>query len=467
MIDVKDKEKWITGCFIAASGLVLFFNLWGRSLENHDYLRHAEVAREMIRSGDWVVLRLNGAIYLDKLPLFFWLIAIPGYLYGSVTPLIARLPSAVSAWTGVIVLFFWARRVYGSIPAGLVAGGVLLSCQEYFSYARGARPDMLLSVLILLSLYFFYLGYEEAGRRRYFFHGLSFISMGLMTLTKGPIPLLMSLGLIGAFLAREKRLRLFVSKEFLLGYGLLSITVLPWVFLFLSRVGLREAITLIERNQILSRHAPFYYYFREIWGQFFPGALLIPFLAVHVWRNRGKIWVSRESFFLIWFILLFVGLTLFKYRASRYLLPALPPLAMMIGGMIRKRSALVLALIGVSILAWHGIEMYWSQKDLSRSPGIVLTGQLRPLVGDAALYGYRLDAGTLEEINFYLDRITPNLKRYENLMNVLDGKKEALILMPEKFYKKIQKGDDDPPAKVGEFQYKGGKLVLVSGRLDG
>lgn len=124
--DVKERrrtEGWIICCFIIASGLVLFFNLWNKSLENHDYLRYAEVAREMIRSGDWIIPHLNGEIFLDKPPLLFWLIAIPSSVYGSVTPFIARLPSALSAWIGVIILFFWGKRIYGKTQSGLIAGG--------------------------------------------------------------------------------------------------------------------------------------------------------------------------------------------------------------------------------------------------------------------------------------------------------------------------------------------------------
>ena len=461
---MKDRERWIIGCFIAVSGLVLFFNLWARTLENHDYLRHAEVARELIRSGDWVVLRLNGEIYLDKLPLSFWLISIPALLYGSVTPLIARLPSAVFAWGGAIVLFFWGRRVYRSSMAGLISGGVLFSTYQYFSYARTTRPDMMLCVLILFCLYFFYLGYEEAGRKRYLFHGLSFLSMGLLFLTKGPIPLLMPLAIIAAFLFKERRTDLFLSKEFFLGYGLLAITVLPWILLFVSRVGFDRTLTLVEENRILSRQAPFYFYFGKIWAEFLPWSLLLPVLTFFVWKNRRRIWFSRESFFLIWFILLFAGLTFIKFRASRYLLPALPPLALMIGGMGKKKMALFLIPLSISILIWHGAEFYWAKENHSGSPGMVLTGELRPLVGEAMLYGYRLDVSTLEEVNFYLDRIVPNLKRHDHFLKVLEKEKGAVILMQDELYEKIQRSGNDSLIFMREFQYKEGKLVLVSQR---
>jgi len=51
----QNRQKWMIVCFILGTGLVLFFSLWPKSLENHGYLGHAEIAREMIRSGDYVL----------------------------------------------------------------------------------------------------------------------------------------------------------------------------------------------------------------------------------------------------------------------------------------------------------------------------------------------------------------------------------------------------------------------------
>jgi 4-amino-4-deoxy-L-arabinose transferase-like glycosyltransferase len=461
---MKDRDRWTIVCFIAASGLILFFNLGSRTLENHDYLRHAEVARELVRSGDWTVLRLNGEIYLDKLPLSFWLISIPALLCGSVTPLSARLPSAFFAWAGTVVLFFWSRRVHRSIMAGLISGGVLLSSYQYFSYARTARPDMILCVLIVISLYLFYLGYEGEGGKRALFYGLSFLSMGFLFLTKGPLPLLMPSAIVATFLIKEKRADLLLSREFLLGYVLLAITVLPWALSFVSRLGFDQALLLAEDNRILSRHAPFYLYFGKIWTEFFPGSLLLPVLAVLLWKDRKRIWSSREFFFIIWFVLLLIGLTLLKFRTSRYLLPLLPPLALMIGGMGKRKGALILPLLFASILVWHGAEIYWARENHSRSPGLLLTGGLKPLIGESRLLGYRLDGSTQEEINFYLDRIVPNVKRFCTISKALHEDHPVLVLMPDWLHKKVLRSGAVPLILVREFDYKEGKLVLVSRR---
>jgi hypothetical protein len=227
-------------------------------------------------------------------------------------------------------------------------------------------------------------------------------------------------------------------------------------------VGLSEAVALVEGSQVLTRHAPFYLYFVQIWIQFSPWSLLIPVLAIFLWKHRDRVWSSRDSFFLIWFVLLFAGLIFVKYRASRYLLPALPPLALMIGGMGKKKVAWFLIPLSLSILAWHGIEIYWAKDNLSNSPGMVLTGELRPLLKGATLYGYRLDASTLEEVNFHLDRVTPELRRYETLLRVLDRDEQAVVLMPGKLYEKIRRSGNDSIRFLREFQYKEGKLFLVS-----
>jgi len=460
----ENRDRFVAGCFILGSGLLLLINLGLRTLENHDYLRHAEVAREMIRSGDWVVLRLNGEIYLDKLPLFFWLIGLPASAYGAVTPFLARLPSALSAWIGVIVLFFWAKRVYQSPWIGVLSGAILLSSYQFFLYARAARPDMVLTMLIILSLYFFDRGCEDEKepRRRALFYGLSFLFMGLLFLTKGPLAVLMPFAVMTAFLVKERKLDLLASRPFLLGYGVMAGTILPWVFLFLSRIGFEEALLLVQENRVLTRQAPFYLYFGKIWAEFMPWSLLLPFLGAFVWRRWKEVWSSRESFFLIWFLLLFVGLTLMPYRASRYLLPLLPALAMMLGGFGKGKVKWFLIPALLSLVVWHGVEIHWATRNPSRSPGMTLTREIKTLTGEGPLYGYRLDGSTLEELNFYLDRLTPNLKRYEEVRRAL-GERKALVLVPERLYEKIRKDRNNSVVTVGIIPYKDERLVLISG----
>jgi len=439
---------------MVACGFVLFFDLWARSLENHGYLRYAEIAREMMRSGEWVVPHYNGAIFIDKPPLLFWLIAIPSSLYGAVTPLLARLPSFLAAWLAVVVVFVWAKKVYGTIQSSLVAGGVLLSSYQFFFQARLAKTDILLCFFILLSLYLFYLGCHAIHERKTLYHGLSFLSMGLGMLTKGPVGALPFL-IILSFLIKERQIKRLVSKEFILGYAVLVLVVLSWSFLFVHRVGFEQSVSLIQANQILTRKARFYFYFVEIWGEFFPWSLLLPFLFIAIWKQRAVRWRSGASFFILWVVVVFLLLTFFKYRASRYLLPVLPALALLIGGMGQKKAKVLLIFCFLAVVLWHGVEINWILKDRSYSPGMVLSEELRPLLHGSTLSGYRLDLATVEEINFYLDRVIPILE------NVESPPGQGWVLMPQEAYEEIRTRVSDRLKVVRDFDYKRGKVVFA------
>jgi MFS family permease len=287
--------------------------------------------------------------------------------------------------------------------------------------------------------------------------------MGLAVLTKGPFGLIPFI-IISAFLIKERGWRILVSEGFILGYVILVLTVLPWIFLFLHRVGLKESIALVKETHILTRQAPIYFYFIEIWGQFFPWSLLLPFLFFYLWKQRMKFWHSGESFFFIWFIVFFILLTLFKYRASRYLLPALAPLALMMGGVWKKKLSYILIPFFLFVLIWHGIEINWIRKDKDHaySPGMVLAGELRPFVKESTLFGYQLDISTVEEINFYLDRVIPIFKKMEDTSEQFGTREERWILMPKEIYEKVRIQRGFSMALVQEFLYKKGKLVLVS-----
>ena len=459
--NLMEKERWFATGFILASGLLLSVNLWSGSLENHGYLRYAEIAREMIRSGDWLVPRHNGEIFLNKPPFLFWLIALPSYFYGSVTPLIARFPSFLAAWAGAVVVFFWARRVYGATLPGLVAGGVLVSTYQYFFQSRLARTDMLFGCFVLLSLYFFCLGDGPSRFRRSLFIGLSFLSMGLGTLAKGPSGFIVPWVVVVFELIRKREIRRLASREFGLGYLVFLLTILPWPLLFINRVGFDQSILLVKGSQIASRKNPIYYYFVQIWVQYVPWSLFIPYLLYGLWEERKEPSASQRSFFILWFGTVFILLTLFQYKASRYLLPALPAFALLIGGLWKTKFSYFLIPFILSLLAWYSVDLHWMRKDVLYSPGRELVRELKPLVEDASLFGYELDLNTIEEVNFYLERVIPAIKKPREIASRLQEEGKTLVLMPKGAYDPISRRGVLPPVLTKEFPYKEGSLVLL------
>ncbi len=145
----------------------------------------AQIARNMLDSGDWVTARLDGVVYLEKSPLKYWLIAIFFKIFG-VFDWVARLPMAL-----VSVLLCWLTARIGawafSELAGLCAGLVLSTCIGLFLFTRILIPDVILTFTIALSLWAFLRALDEDEARPRLWAGVMAAGIGTGLLLKGLI----------------------------------------------------------------------------------------------------------------------------------------------------------------------------------------------------------------------------------------------------------------------------------------
>ncbi len=114
---------------------------------------HANAARQMALSGDWVTLRVNNVRYLEKAPLPYWIDAVSFRLFGFNT-FAAHLPQAVAVLLLMLLGFRWAREAFGDRAALYTGLGVLTSA-GVFLFTRVFLPDPLLSLLLATALYCF------------------------------------------------------------------------------------------------------------------------------------------------------------------------------------------------------------------------------------------------------------------------------------------------------------------------
>ncbi|MGC1562545.1 MAG: glycosyltransferase family 39 protein, partial [Bradyrhizobium sp.] len=110
----------------------------------------AQIARNMLSSGDWVTARLDGVIYLEKAPLVYWAMALSYKIFG-VHDWAARIPIALSAiGLGLLTAAFgsWAfgRR------AGFYAGLCVATCIGLFLFTRILIPDVMLTFTVTLAM---------------------------------------------------------------------------------------------------------------------------------------------------------------------------------------------------------------------------------------------------------------------------------------------------------------------------
>src|SRR5580698_9087755 len=111
-------------------------------LDDADAL-HAEAAREMLMTHDWVTLHVNGIRYLEKAPLLYWSIASSFAIFGE-HDWAARLPLALYALALFLVIFVLGRRMFGSPQAGFYSALCLLTASGIFGFTRILLPDVIL-----------------------------------------------------------------------------------------------------------------------------------------------------------------------------------------------------------------------------------------------------------------------------------------------------------------------------------
>ena len=193
---------------------------------------HAEAAREMFVSGDYVTLHVNGVRYLEKAPLPYWLVAISYHIFG-VNEFASRLPRALSVRLRGVLAVVWGRRAFGE-RAGIYAGVFVYTAAGVFLFTRILIPDVLLSLLIAASLYFFLTALEPGGGAWQWYAGYACMALGV--LTKGLIALAFPGGTAVLYLALTGEWRRWRDFRLASGLALFLLIAAPWHIL----AGLRN-----------------------------------------------------------------------------------------------------------------------------------------------------------------------------------------------------------------------------------
>ncbi len=176
----------------------------------------AQIARNMLDSGDWVTARLDGITYLEKAPLIYWLMASSYKVFG-VHDWAARIPVALSAIALCLLTAAFGAWAFGK-RAGFYAGLCMSTCVGLFLFTRILIPDALLTLTIGLALWAFLRAIDEDETHPRFWSIVLAVSLGAGLLVKSAIALafpvciaLLYLGLTRQLLSKSvwKRLHPF------------------------------------------------------------------------------------------------------------------------------------------------------------------------------------------------------------------------------------------------------------------
>ena len=254
----------------------------------------AQIARNMLDSGDWTIARLDGVAYLEKSPLIYWLIALTYRMFG-VHDWAARLPVALSAVFLCWLTARYARWAFGE-PAGLCAGLVLPTCVGLFLFTRIQIPDVMLTATVCGAFWSFERALDENETHPRMWAALLAASLGLGLLLKGLIALvapvggaLLYLAVTGRLFSKEVWQRLHVPSGALIALAIAA----PWHALATLRMPPYFDLTLHSGPG--QYHGFFWFYFIN--------EHLLRFLNLRYPRDYNT--VPRPAFWLLHFLWLF------------------------------------------------------------------------------------------------------------------------------------------------------------------
>src|SRR5271169_3891858 len=148
------RGSWRGWIVVAAASLVFLVGILSppRLVDDVDAVQ-AQISRTMLTSGDWVTARLDGVPYLEKPPLFYWMIAVSQRVFGA-EDWASRIPAALAVIALCLVTAGFANWAFGRRES-LLAGLCMSTCVGLFLFTRILLPDATLTLFIALSLWAF------------------------------------------------------------------------------------------------------------------------------------------------------------------------------------------------------------------------------------------------------------------------------------------------------------------------
>jgi 4-amino-4-deoxy-L-arabinose transferase-like glycosyltransferase len=314
------------------SGVLFFSYLGGWDLWNPDEPRYAQVAREMLQGEGWIIPHLNSAVYYDKPPFLFWLIAGAAKVLGGMSETAARLPSAFFGLLTVILLFFFGKKLFDE-RTGFFAALVLATCGEFFWLARRADLDITLTFFTTLAILLFFSGFQQKHWRPLYYL-LAYGAMAVGFFTKLYPALIVPFFAVGGYFLWQKKLRFFVDPAHLPGIALFVATIGGWLYLAYLQGGEAYLLGLLFQKTASTffvtggHREPLFYYLWNFPANFLPWTLLVPSAIIYALKAKEK----KEIFFLfLWFASVFVFFSLAQAKRELYILPIYPAAALIVG----------------------------------------------------------------------------------------------------------------------------------------
>ena len=384
--------------------LLWFGTLNYRHLIPSDEGRYAEMAREMIVTGDWITPRYNGYKYFEKPPLQIWATAVTFQMFG-LGEWQARLWSALTGFLTILMIGFTGMKIFNS-RAGWLSALVLASSPMWIISGHFNSLDMALSAFLVSALCSLLLAQSSQNKSesRHWMWAC-WIFMALATLSKGVIGAAIPAMVFVAYSITAWDWKIWARLRLLSGSIIYLLITAPWFVIvahrnpeFLEFFFIHEHLQRFTQDAH-SRTGPIYYFVPLLLIGILPWAAQIPGAMVQAWRERKQEF-SSAWLLACWFVVIFVFFSVSRSKLPGYIIPIFPALALLIGKyldrLLGSNNAMALSWkLQTAVFALLGVIGFFFLSEISR--------QARPDEIEAyAQYNYWVIAALISLTGFSL-----------------------------------------------------------------
>ena len=325
---------WLTATLLL---MAWFGVLEHRDLFHPDEGRYAEIAREMVATGDWVTPRLNDLKYFEKPPLQYWATAAAYIAFGE-HAWTARLWPALLGFLGLVTVLFAGRALF-DLRTGVHAALILASSLLYVVFSQVVTLDMGLTFFLSASLYGFLLALRTGLTTHWVRIWLlcAWLMTAMAVLSKGLIGVLLPALTLLVYVAIHRDWRLLRTVLWLPGIVAFIAIVAPWfVLVQLRNPEFFDFFFIGEhfRRYLLPDHkrpGAWYYFLPIVLAGAMPWSTLILSSLPFAWRRQqaehSRIHVDR--FLVLWVVVIVGFFSLSSSKLPGYILPVFPALALL------------------------------------------------------------------------------------------------------------------------------------------
>jgi 4-amino-4-deoxy-L-arabinose transferase len=341
--------RWRLSTLLLLCFFTFFLGLGSQAITDADEAFYAEASREMVESGDWLTPRFNYQNRWEKPVLYYWLTAAT-YLVTGPTELAARFWSAMSGVGLALLGWAIARHMIGRLDAAWLAGAIVATSFGYFALARAALPDLPLAFFITLGVWSALRAADTAGTPaslRWWM--LSGLGAGSGFLMKGPVALVVLVVVMVPIAWRERRRLRLDARGMAMAVVIAAAIGLPWYIAMWREHGnayLQSFFVADNFERFTTERfndaRPFWFYLPMLLGGLLPWSVyLVAICGDGLARARRKTLRLDDADWrlLLWAVMPVVFFTLSVGKQPRYILPVLPPLAVVVARGVIERVA--------------------------------------------------------------------------------------------------------------------------------